>query len=355
MSDGMRILVLGDSRSFHIERYLVELRRQGYEVLLASLETGTIEYYQLEWKGPFRKLHYRLAVPEIKSLIENFKPDVVDAHFASGYGHIAALALKQSSIPLVVQLWGSDILIVPQKSFLHKKKTITALKRADAVVADSKFLLSEAAKLYPSKLGIVEAFGIEERYLEYFRADGELSRPVKVIVPRPHEKVYNNLFVLRSLGELLKAGTVTVTFPDFGTLLEEFKREVRKLDCPGVSFYSKLERDLFIKFLAGHDLYLSASISDSSPVSLIEAMAIGLIPVVSDLPGVKEWADEGSAYLFALDSPDALGDAVKKVILDRANHSQLRQKNCERVRQAGIFENNVQARINLMKQLIGKL
>jgi glycosyltransferase involved in cell wall biosynthesis len=353
-SESIRILVLGDSRSFHIERYLGELRRQGCEVLLASLEPGHIEYYQLQWKGPIRKLHYRRAVPEVRSLIENYKPDVVDAHFASGYGHIAALALKKSILPLVVQLWGSDILIVPNKSILHKKKTITALKRANAVVADSKYLLSEAEKLHSVKERIIEAFGIEQKYIEAISDKSGLSKPVKIIVPRAHEKVYNNLFVLKAVSGLLNAGAVTITFPDFGSKAEEFRGAWRRLDCRGVKFYQRMDRDSFMKLMMAHEVYLSASWSDSSPVSLIEAMGLGLIPVVAETPGIKEWADIDSAYLFSPSDADSLVNALESIIHDQAKVEGLRICNQERVKRSGIFEENVRARISLMKSLINK-
>ena len=36
-------------------------------------------------------------------------------------------------------------------------------------------------------------------------------------------------------------------------------------------------------------IYLSASLSDSTSVSLLEAMALGAYPVLSDIPANREW------------------------------------------------------------------
>jgi hypothetical protein len=48
------------------------------------------------------------------------------------------------------------------------------------------------------------------------------------------------------------------------------------------------------------EIYLSASRSDSTSVSLLEAMACGAVPVVSDIEGNREWVGEGDgARLFA--------------------------------------------------------
>ncbi len=350
----LRVLVLGDSRSFHLERYIPELKRQDCDVLLASLEAGKIEHYQLQWKGPIRQLHYWLAAPELRTLIEKFQPQVVDAHYASGYGHLAATALHDLSIPLVVELWGSDILIVPKKSFLHKRKTVMALKRADAVVADSQYLLDEAGKLAALKRTLVEPFGIERKYLEFHKKDNALSKPLKIIVPRPHEKVYNNLFILRSLCRLLKEKSITLTFPDFGSLFDEFRLELSKLNCPGVTFYKKCEREPFLKMMSEHDVYLSAALSDSSPVSLIESMALGLIPIAAQIPGIQEWSQNSGTFTFTKDSSIELAAIIEKVVTRGASYDPMRLSNLERVKSKALYENNVAARINLMNRLVSQ-
>jgi len=162
----LRIMLLGDSRSFHLKRYLNELRRQNCEVQFLSLESGEIPHVSLERKGPFKFLHYYLSVSELRAKIREFEPDVVDAHYASGYGHLAARALKQTDIPLVVQMWGSDILIVPEKSWFHKRKVELALSGCDVVIGDSDFLISEACKIKKSKQTANIQFGIEERFLK---------------------------------------------------------------------------------------------------------------------------------------------------------------------------------------------
>lgn len=353
-SEKLRVLVLGDSRSFHIERYLPELRSQGCEVLLASLEPGKIEYFQLKWRGPIRQLHYRLAVPELREMISKFNPDIVDAHFASGYGHLAALALEGTTTPLVVHLWGSDILIVPKKSILHKMKTVKALKSADAVVADSEYLLNEARKLAPLKQAMVSPFGIEKKYLELHKKDYALAQPLKIIVPRPHEAVYNNLFILKTLSPMVKENLITLTFPDFGTRLDEFKNHSRILNIEGLEFYRRCEREEFLKLMSVHDVYLSASRSDSSPVSLIEAMALGLIPAAANIPGIAEWAEDSGAFTFGQDNADELISIIQKIISLSSSLEAMRSKNLERVRSKAIYEDNIGARVGLMKQLVNR-
>jgi glycosyltransferase involved in cell wall biosynthesis len=53
-------------------------------------------------------------------------------------------------------------------------------------------------------------------------------------------------------------------------------------------------RDLPAIYRAAH-VYLSASESDGSSVSLLEAMACGLPAFVTDIPGNREWVEPGRA------------------------------------------------------------
>ncbi|MCH9024729.1 MAG: hypothetical protein IH931_05275, partial [candidate division Zixibacteria bacterium] len=68
----LRIMLLGDSRSFHLERYLSELKRQNCEVLFLSLESGYVTHVLLKSLGPFKFLQYYLSVPELREKIREF-------------------------------------------------------------------------------------------------------------------------------------------------------------------------------------------------------------------------------------------------------------------------------------------
>jgi glycosyltransferase involved in cell wall biosynthesis len=66
------------------------------------------------------------------------------------------------------------------------------------------------------------------------------------------------------------------------------------------------------RYYQSSDVYLSASHSDGSSVSLMEAMASGLPALVSDIPGNREWIIENeNGWLF----PDGDVSALKNQIL----------------------------------------
>ena len=60
-----------------------------------------------------------------------------------------------------------------------------------------------------------------------------------------------------------------------------------------VHFGGQVGYDNLPLYYGASDLYLSASHSDGSSVSLMEALASGLPVLVSDIPGNREWISEG--------------------------------------------------------------
>ncbi len=232
----LRILLLAKSSSFHTERFTAELRRQGCRVLVASLERGHLHHFHLKPRGPHRIFHYVLAPLEIRRLIARFRPDVINAHYAAGYGFSAALANFRKRTPIVLNLWGGDILLAPKKSFLHKMKPALALRSADCVIGDSQCLVSAAEKLAPIQSKRVIPWGIERRYLLHHKRSYTLQNPLKVIVPRTQEALYNNLFIVESLASLLRAGMMEITFTNFGSLSGEFRRQAQALTPRGLDF-----------------------------------------------------------------------------------------------------------------------
>ena len=348
----LSILVLADSRSFHTERYVRELRRQGCHVVLVSLERGNIHHYTLKARGFFKQLHYAMAATEVRALIKRLRPDIINPHFVSGYGFTVALAGGRQAAPVVTHLWGSDILLVPDKSGFHKRKTIFALKQADCLIGDSKYLMERARALTPLHEERIMPWGIEREYLRYRRPNLALNRPLRIIVPRPHEKVYNNLFIVRALAPLVNRGLVEIAFPQWGSLSGHFRLHARSFIGDRLRIYKKLPRSKFLQFMAQHDLYLSSALSDSSPASLIEAMGLGLLPIAADIPGVREWlCDSKNGYLYEPYNAQALHNIIEQLVVNNDPKLAWREQNAQRVEQEAIFENTVADLIALMHDL----
>jgi glycosyltransferase involved in cell wall biosynthesis len=94
--------------------------------------------------------------------------------------------------------------------------------------------------------------------------------------------------------------------------------------------------------LGSASAYVSTSRSDSTSISLLEAMASGATPVVSDIPGNREWIEEGEGgRFFPVGDAPALAKALNLVLGDEAFRRSARAVNRSRVERDGDWAANV--------------
>lgn len=85
--------------------------------------------------------------------------------------------------------------------------------------------------------------------------------------------------------------------------------------------------------LAHHDIFLLASDYEGLPLSLLEAMGQGLVPVVSDLPsGIRTVVDESNGFRIALDNTAGYAEAIVRLHHHREELSTMSRNAAARVR-----------------------
>ena len=116
----MKVLLLGGANSIHTLRWANGLAGKGVEVHLASIHPlqdeldSAVKFYRLPYSSP---AGYVLAAPCLKRLLKKIKPDLMNAHYATGYGLLARLSGFK---PTLLSVWGSDVYEFPKKSLIHK-------------------------------------------------------------------------------------------------------------------------------------------------------------------------------------------------------------------------------------------
>jgi len=129
----------------------------------------------------------------------------------------------------------------------------------------------------------------------------------------------------------------------------------RRLPPGRFAFVGRLESDALTALVARAEIYLSASRSDSTSLSLLEAMAAGALPVVSDLEGNREWVAEGDgARLFPVGDAPALAVALDRALGDPAWMTAARRRNREVVTARGDRELNLARIESLFEQLAAR-
>ena len=129
----MRILLLGDINSPHINKWANSLNDSGVEVGVFSISPlAEMLSYNLSveildnrlrssssfsFKSAFSKIKYLKLLPTLKKAIKQFNPDILHAHYASSYGLLRSLS---GFHPYCVSVWGSDVYDFPNTSPIAK-------------------------------------------------------------------------------------------------------------------------------------------------------------------------------------------------------------------------------------------
>ena len=90
-----------------------------------------------------------------------------------------------------------------------------------------------------------------------------------------------------------------------------------------INFYPKMPTDNFAEFLLNQDILISTSFFDTFPISALEAMAAGVIPILTKETGVSRFIINGeNGYVYSYGDDEAL----RKYLLELNNDSRLRYK-----------------------------
>lgn len=337
----MRIAVLGNAAALHTRRWARALAARGAIVRLFSLEAPPEEDDAVRldevrlaaWPWP-RAIRYPSARGALLRALDAFAPDVVEAHFVPNYGFLAALAGRR---PLVVHAWGSDLLRSPARSPLHAARARFALARADLVVVDARVLAAAATALgVPAARLLVAPWGAD---LTRFALAPPAAEP-HVVSLRQLEPLYDVACLIDALPAVRAAvPALRVTVAGDGPLRGALEQRACSRGVAAcVRFVGRVPHAALPALLAGAQAVVSCARSDSTSISLLEAMAAGATPIVADVPGNREWVDDGAeGRLFPPGDHAALAAALVATLVDPAFRAAARARARRRVEEQGDF------------------
>jgi len=339
---GMRkkvLLYFHDGKSVY-DDFFLNFLKDHYEVHFASFSKTGVERIarrtgvRTHWlKEPPLELRVHdtirglaltpVRVPIFAAAVREMEPDVLLACWATTYGFYAAASLAR---PYGLMAWGSDILLQP-KYFPLRAFASNALRNAARVFLDSGIQEKAAVRLGCRKGVVVKFPWVDLRWLSEVKVDEEeyrrrmcAGKGAKVVMfNRRHDPVYSPATFIEAARQIApEREDVVFVMAGEGRLTGELKKKVKDLGLERrFRFLGWLERDEMAKYAAASDIYVSTSYSDGTSASLLEAMALGLVPVVSDIEGNREWVTHGEeGYLFRPGDSSALAHYVGKLLDD---------------------------------------
>ena len=297
---------------------------------------------------------------QVRRLVKRIEPDVLDAHYV---GVPAYLGIASGFHPLVLSAWGSDVLIDPKQSLLRRILTRYALKRADRVICVSSALKEEISKLgvAPNNIEITpigidtETFSPGSRNEELLRQLEIADSPV-VISTRSLKPVYDVETLIKAIPLILRdipeAKFLIGGTGEQGSGLEEL---ARGLGIAGsIRFVGWIPDEEFPSYLASSDVYVSTSLSDGTSISLLEALACELAPVVTDIPANQAWVTNGeTGFLVPVGEHRALAEKIVLLLKDRDMRSRFGKIGRKTVVERAEFKNEM-AKVASLYEEVGR-
>jgi glycosyltransferase involved in cell wall biosynthesis len=328
----MNVLYFSRDYTVHDRRFLAALAQTRHQVSFLRLEQSANSLPEstipagiksITWPGgqlPGWPANQSTLLKDFGQVIDQVQPDLVQA----GPLHLAANLVARSAFkPLVSMSWGYDLLYDAPRDPAVQQAIRFTLSQSAAMIGDCNTIRQLAISLgMPGDRIITFPWGID---LDEFSPAVDLHLPSQpfqsftLLSTRGWEPIYGieviaQAFVnaakiqpelrLVMLGNGSQASQVRQILQDGGVL--------EKVSFPGQA----AQADLPQYYRSSH-LYISASHSDGTSISLLEALACGTPVLVSDIPGNREWVEPGvNGWLY----PDGDAAALANSILFAGQH-----------------------------------
>ena len=290
----LHVCLFAPATSGHTRRIAVGLVERGCTVTVVTMHGGSIpgvNTVSLFLEPPRMKMKYLLALPRLKAILRQLKPDVLHAHYVSSYGFLGALT---GFHPLIISAWGGDVYDFPRRGLAAKAVIKYAFARADSILSTSAVMAAEISR-YSIKKVTVTPFGVDTVAFQPCLARTASTFVIGTAKDLKH--VYG-------IDDLLKVVAVVAhRHPDWSLRLEVLG------DGPEIGHLRSLVDKLGIGQLvcwAGQvphcemaqrmrDWGVAAFLSrqESYGVAALEAQACAIPVIVSDAPGLTEVVEDG--------------------------------------------------------------
>ncbi len=310
------LLYLGNALSHNgitvttIDTLSRQLRAEGYAVTVASsFKNKGLRMLDMLWQV----FKHRTKVDMV----------LIDTYSTTNYWYAVFVAklCRVFRLPYIPILHGGNL---PDRLKKNPSSAAKLFGQAFTNVAPSGYLFDAFKKAkFPNLIQIPNTIDIKEYPFKERRQVGP-----KLLWVRSFAEIYNPMLALKVLQELIK------TYPDAVLCMVGPEKDGSYAACTAfakaqqlpVTFTGKLTKAEWISRSTDYDIFINTTNFDNTPVSVIEAMALGM-PVVSTNVGGLPYLliDREDALLVPPKEKDQLVSAVSELIQDETLAYQLSQ------------------------------
>lgn len=348
----LKICFMGWGDSIHMQRWMQWFVQSGHEVHLItdhpsnmneiiehdissknSFAGGRLErffrfefnVYRLRALTKILRIDLLKQILKTREIVRTVRPDIVHLHTLLFPAYLGVFCNFR---PLVVTPWNGDIIWRADWSFLRKLAVTMGIKKANLITVDSEELRGKTLLYgpYENKIEYV-SFGVDTKIFHPTARCGVLRRQLNispdapvVLSCRSMEDLYNIDIIIKAIPEVLK------DFPSAVFLFAWHSASKRSAlmelaqnlgITSSIKLIGRIEHTDLPEYYAESDIFVSVPTGDTIAISLLEAMASGVAPVVSDLPSTRECIKDGiNGYIVPVRDVAATAKSIKNLLSD---------------------------------------
>jgi glycosyltransferase involved in cell wall biosynthesis len=354
----LRILFVAMANSVHTARWVSQLRDTGWDIHVfdatknglipeltgvtahtfyrpsrSSRNVKDVEFISslpfvsgfLQHRFPgIARLLWPSRIDSLTDLIHHLKPDIVHSlemqHESYPLFEVRRRLGGEFSMPWIYSSWGSDLYLFGNQP-QHQELVREVLAACDYYIADCQrdVALAREYGFRGEVLGVVPAVGgFDIHAMQHLAQAGPVSAR-RVVALKGYTgwagRAKVALEALQQCADALRGYRVVVFLAD-----AEVARAARYVsDVTGIPFeiLPHVPHREIVELMGRSRLAIGVSISDGTPISMLEAMVMGAFPVQSDTVSTAEWIEQGkNGLLVPPENAGEIAAAVRRALAD---------------------------------------
>ena len=342
-------------------RYLLPISMlrviQYFFIVLGSNPSGSIKAMVLAWKtsrpgikGHLLQFAYFLEAIVLSVYLRQEKIEHIHNHFGDNTGNVTLMASLITKIPFSISIHGPHIFFDAKDWALDVKAVYARFIACIGYYCRSQLMLYTDSSNW-EKFKIVRC-GID---FDAYHFNARNKKEIKNLVYVGRLDVEKGVPVLISSMSILKEKGYDVKLTLLGDGPDRGYLE-KIADNSGVSkqidFRGFVSQEVVADTLAKSDVFVLPSFAEGIPVSLMEAMAIGVPVIATDVGGVTELVvDQETGQVVHASDEKGLAAAIARYVDDQAFYRKISEQAREKVMQEFDIDDQVDILAGLFRPI----
>lgn len=367
----IKVFFIAPANNIHTIRWVNSLCEK-YEVHLISCKNHVDALDKIDNKVIVHKLifpsplGYYLNAIQLRKLYKKIKPDLINVHYASGYGTLTRISKVK---PVLISVWGSDVYDFPNESEIKAKIFRKNILNAEYIASTSNVMAEELKKKVSlgDKTVYITPFGVDTEKFKNIEKNKEKSEfrigNVKTLEPK-YGIEYAILAVKQLKEKLIKnnekdlAEAIKLYIYGNGSQKEQLAKLIHEkgLDS-SVFLMGRIANDKVPEVLNQLDVFCATSVLDSESfgVAVVEAMACEVPVIATMVDGFSEvMEDNVTGILVERKNTNQIADAIEFLLRNKEKRIEYGKNGRKRVIEKYDWKQNVEYMESIYNNIVNE-